>query len=205
MDIPFQAIVYSQDGVCGCVTAIIVQPRSRLVTHLVVCQTTRPRKVERLVAMRLVSHSQAGGIYLDYPQRIFDYLPKFTIMVEQALSLLDYTLLGSGFIYPESPLEIEKKAVPRCNVPPNCVALYADTPIRATNGRFGTLASLITEPDSHHITHLVVQRKQLWKQHRITLPIKHIGDISEHQIRLQLDKQAAVTLNDNHTQLRITT
>ena len=205
MHLPFNATVYSSDHVCGRVAAIIVQPHNQTVTHLVVCRTMRQRTVERLVAMRLVSHSQAGGIYLDYPQRIFDYLPKFTTMAEQTLSSLDYALLGSSLIYPEAPLEMEKKVVPHCNVPPNCVALYADTPIRATNGRFGTLTTLITAPNSHRISHLVVQHRQLWKRHQVTLPIEHILDIGEHQIRLQLNKQAATNLNTTLPKLRIMT
>ena len=49
MHLPFNATVYSSDNVCGRVTAIIVEPASKTVTHLVVCQTTRQRLVERLL------------------------------------------------------------------------------------------------------------------------------------------------------------
>jgi sporulation protein YlmC with PRC-barrel domain len=76
-------------------------------------------------------------------------------------------------------------------IPPGELAVRRGTRVRAADGRIGRVDEFLVDPESGHITHLVLRRGHLWAEKKVvTIPISEIERIVEKVVHLKVDKKA---------------
>jgi sporulation protein YlmC with PRC-barrel domain len=76
------------------------------------------------------------------------------------------------------------------HIPPGELAVGRGTRVEARDGHIGHLAELVVDPDSGHISHLVLEKGHLWGKKEVTLPVSAIDFGGKEAIYLKLDKKA---------------
>jgi sporulation protein YlmC with PRC-barrel domain len=194
MDIPLDADVFCQDGLCGQSTYLIVDPTTRQVTHLVLREQWFPH-AEYLVPVERIVESTAGEIRLDCTRHDIFRLEPFieTDYVEGDLEDFEYAASQYRmwpYVLPESPAVLVENE----RVPPGELAIRRGTPVQATDGRAGQVDEFLVDPESGQITHLVLREGHLWGQKDVTIPISEIDRIKENTVYLKLDKSQVEAL-----------
>ena len=60
--------------------------------------------------------------------------------------------------------------------------------VHATDGRIGKVQGLVIDPDSHHVTHVLLQEGHLWGRKEVAIPISAVTGVDDG-IRLNITKQ----------------
>jgi sporulation protein YlmC with PRC-barrel domain len=181
------------DGVCGEVSRVVVDPVARAVTHLVV-EPARWRGSARLVPLDLVG-ATTGEIRLrctlaDFeklaPAEETQFLPGTPgypgYDPEQVLSM-PYYGIGMGMGGGDVPVAVTYDAVPLDEV-----EVRRGEHVHATDGRIGKVQGLVIDPDSHHVTHVLLQEGHLWGRKEVAIPISAVTGVDDG-IRLNITKQ----------------
>ena len=185
------------DGVCGEVTRVVIDPVARAVTHLVVKPKHR-HDCGRLVPLDIVD-AATGEIrlrctmaefeeldpaeetrflpsYPDYdPERYRDYDPK-------RMLILPYYSLGIAEAY-SRPMTVTHDAVPLDEV-----EVRRGEHVHATDGRIGKVQGLVIDPESRHVTHVLLQEGHVWGGKEVAIPIGAVAGVDADGIRLNLTK-----------------
>lgn len=190
MDIPVDARVECKDGPCGQSTALIVNPVTRKVTHIVV----RGRySQEYLVPVTQVEDTSRGLIRL---YCITDELSRMELFVETHYvqddqpdpATLGYgTMLNAPFAAPMDDYDMGATVE---RIPPGELAVRRGTHVEATDGRVGIVGELVVDKEGEHVTHLVLQEGHLWGRKEVTLPLSAIDRVEGNRVYLNLDKKA---------------
>jgi sporulation protein YlmC with PRC-barrel domain len=181
------------DGVCGEVSRVVVDPVARAVTHLVV-EPTHWRGSGRLVPLDLVD-ATTGEIRLrctlaDFekldPAEETQFLPGTPgypgYDPEQVLSM-PYYGIGMGMGGGDVPVAVTYDAVPLDEV-----EVRRGEHVHATDGRIGKVQGLVIDPNSHHVTHVLLQEGHLWGRKEVAIPISAVTGVDDG-IRLNITKQ----------------
>jgi sporulation protein YlmC with PRC-barrel domain len=197
MDIPIDAAVECTDGPCGRSTYVILNPVTRNVTHLVVKEKDLVH-IERLVPVSLVKESTPQTIRLRCSK---DELGRLEHFIETHFVPVDRAYIGNmyeayqgemmwPYVIPEDvtvPLEEER-------VPPGELAVRRGAQVFASDGHVGRVDEFLVEPESGHITHLVLREGHLWGQRDISIPVSAIARIQEGDVVLKLDRASIEAL-----------
>jgi sporulation protein YlmC with PRC-barrel domain len=180
------------DGVRGEVTCVVVDPLARAVTHLVVKPKHR-KGAARLVPLDHVD-ATTGEIRLRCTLAEFEkldpaeetrFLPGTSgypgYDAEQVLAMPYYNI-GIAEAYC-GPMKITYDAVPL-----NEVEVRRGEHVHATNGHIGKVQGLVIDPDSRHVTHVLLQEGHLWGRKEVAIPIGAVTGVDDG-IRLNLTKQ----------------
>ena len=182
------ADVSCTDGPCGRLARVVLDPIARLVTHLIV----EPRQGHgpgRLVPLELVG-SAAGEIRLRCALAEFDSLDpaeqgRFIADVPDAP---DYrqtdTVAWPHFSYRGSKGYLETADT----IPPGEVEVQRGEHVNATDGHIGQVEGLVIDPDSRHVTHVLLQEGHLWGRRPVAIPIGNVTRVAE-RIQVDLTKQ----------------
>lgn len=190
MDIPLNAEVQCADGLCGRSTYVIVNPVTQKVTDVVVEERVFPH-TEYLVPLELVAESTPTLIRLSCVTGDLITLDPF-IDVEfvpgepfsdydyagEAVLLWPYALPDAGVI----PEEHER-------IPLSELAVRRGARVEATDGHVGRVDEFLVDPESEHITHLILREGHLWGQKDVTIPVSQIGRIDEDTVHLKLGRE----------------
>ena len=79
-------------------------------------------------------------------------------------------------------------------IPPGELAVRRGTRVEATDGYVGQVGEFVVEPESGHITHLVLLEGHLWAKKEVTLPLSAIDHSEGDTVYLNLDKKAVEAL-----------
>jgi len=60
--------------------------------------------------------------------------------------------------------------------------------VHATDVHIGRVKGLVIDPDSHHVTHVLLQEGHLWGRKEVAIPISAVTGLDE-DIRLNITKQ----------------
>jgi sporulation protein YlmC with PRC-barrel domain len=176
-----------QDGVCGEVTRVVVDPIAQTVTHLVI-EPKHRQGLGRLVPLDLVDLTTgevelrctiAAFEKLDHAEET-DFLP----------GSIGYAGYGSGEVlsWPyygaNMPLPVVTDTVPVGEV-----AVRRGESVRATDGDIGRVQGLVVTSRDHHVSHVLLQEGHLWGRKEVAIPIGSVTTIDEHGIGLNLTKQ----------------
>jgi sporulation protein YlmC with PRC-barrel domain len=66
--------------------------------------------------------------------------------------------------------------------------------VEATDGHVGRVDEFLIDPESEHITHLVMREGHLWGQRDVTIPISKVDRMEEDTVYLKLDKGSVEAL-----------
>ena len=190
MDIPLNVQVHCEDGLCGHSTEVVFDPETNQITHLVVKETHMPH-AERLVPISLVRDTTPHLILLGCNRARLAQLEPFVAVEAQREEIPHYIGdLGIPVSVPETQWVTRKhKAIPWGELD---VRRHAR--IEATDGHVGRLDGFLVEPETEHITHLVMREGQLWGEKDVTIPVSKIDRIEERVIHLKLDKRGIEAL-----------
>jgi sporulation protein YlmC with PRC-barrel domain len=181
------------DGVGGEVTCVVVDPLARSVTHLVV-QPKHRHGAARLVPLDLVD-ATTGEIRLRCSLAEFENLapaegtrflpgtPGYPGGYDpEHVLMLPYYNMGMADAY-SGPMTVTYDAIPL-----DKVEVHRGDHVHATDGHIGQVQGLVVDPDSHHVTHVLLQEGHLWGRKEVAIPIGAVTGI-EDGIRLNITKQ----------------
>jgi sporulation protein YlmC with PRC-barrel domain len=180
------------DGACGEVTRVIVDPLTRTVTHLVV-EPKHRHGYSRLVPLDLVD-AAAGEIRLRCTLAEFEkldpavetrFLPgtdEYQGYDPEHVLIMPYYNIGMAEAYC-GPMTVTYDAVPLDEV-----EVRRGEHVHATNGQIGRVQGLVIDPDSRHVTHVLLQEGHLWGRKEVAIPISAVTGVDDG-IQLNLTKQ----------------
>jgi sporulation protein YlmC with PRC-barrel domain len=182
------------DGICGEVSRVVVDPVARAVTHLVV-EPKHRQGLGRLVSLDLVVVTD-GEIQIRCTQADFDklepagetqFMPGSSGQPGygpgQAYSWPYYGLGGMGGLGAGT---VSQHAV-YDTIPLGKVAVRRGEPVHATDGEIGRVQGLVINPRNHHVTHVLLQEGHLWGRKEVAIPISAVAKV-DIGIRLNIAK-----------------
>ncbi len=193
MDIPLNVDVYGSDGRIGRSNYIVVNPVSQEVTHVVVSDDSAYH-TERLVPVKYIQDSDSDMIRLDCTGQQVSTMKTFEEVEYMPTSIFPYegpAAVGSAYAWPYVTARQEARFVEvvHRHIPPYEREIRRGAQVHATDGHVGQIDELVVDPETLHITHLVLREGHLWGQKDIMIPVDEIETIGEDDIHLKLDKQ----------------
>jgi hypothetical protein len=192
------------DGPCGELARVVVDPVSRVVTHLVV-EPKHRQGLGRLVPLDLADTS-SGEIRLTCTLAEFEHLDSAeeTQFVpgsggyaaygpEQVLSWPYYGLGGATGVQGDTVVPISQ-TVTYDTIPLGEVEVRRGDHVHATDGDIGQVQGLVIEPGSHGVTHVLLKEGHLWGRKEVAIPIGAVGRVDEDGIRLTITKHEVADL-----------
>ena len=180
------------DGVGGEVTCVVVDPLARAVTHLVV-QPKHRHGAARLVPLDLVD-ATTGEVRLRCSLAEFENLapaeetrflpgtPGYPDYHPEQVLIMPYYNMGIAEAY-SGPMTVTYDAIPLDEV-----EVRRGDHVLATDGHIGKVQGLVIDPDTHHVTHVLLQEGHLWGRKEVAIPIGAVTGIDDG-IRLNITKQ----------------
>ncbi len=185
------------DGACGEVTCVVVNPLTRAVTHLVV-EPKHLRGAARLVPLDLID-ATTGEIRLGCTLAEFEQLdpaeetqflpgtPGYPGYDPEQVLVMPYYGMGMGMGMGMAGADVPI-AVTYDTVPLEEVEVRRGDHVHATDGHIGRVQGLVIDPNSHHVTHVLLQEGHLWGRKEVAIPISAVTGVDDG-IRLNLTKQ----------------
>jgi sporulation protein YlmC with PRC-barrel domain len=181
----------SGGGVCGKVERLVVDPRARTVTNLVV-RVKHRRILDRLVPVGLVEAAEGGsGVRLGCSVDDFDKLDP----AEEKHRVTEGSSFGYFVAHATGPGPAVTPAVGRPEVvtdetvPFGEVDVHGGDTVRASDGEIGHVEGLVADPDDHAVTHVLLEvgRLPLGRKH-VAIPIDTVASVAAG-LEVNLTKQ----------------
>jgi sporulation protein YlmC with PRC-barrel domain len=189
--------VRCDEGPCGVLSRLVVDPTDNTVTHLVVEPPHHHHALGRLVPVALLADGDGDG---DGELRLTCSLDAFralrhaekTEFLEGESSWradnpgvhMDYSGMGA-MVWPyysgRTPVTYE-------SVPLGEVEVRRGDHIHSTTGAIGKVQGLVIGPADRHVTHVLVQRGHLWGAKDIAIPIGAVTSIDTEGVHVSLSK-----------------
>ncbi len=189
MKLPLNVDVHCTDGRWGRSTYIIYNPATETVTHVVVKELRSPQ-TERLVPVNWIKETTPDLILLGHTGEEVNGLDPFnqTDFVKRDVS--HYATDPQLTLLWPYRVPVEQVVVDtRRQIPPGQLAVRRGARVRATDGRVGQVDEFMVDPDSGHITHLVLREGLPWDKRHVDIPISAIDRIEENVVYLNLNKK----------------
>jgi sporulation protein YlmC with PRC-barrel domain len=188
------------DGECGTVKRVVVDPLARTVTHLVV-EPKHRLGLARLVPLGIAQSTQ-DGVRLRCSMADFEQLDSAeeTQFVpgtlgyenygpEQVMSWPYFGLSGgqaagvAGAVVPGVSQTITYDTVPEGEVD-----VRRGEPVHATDGPIGRVHGLVIDKASRRVSHVLLDEGHLWGRKEVAIPISAVKSV-EDGIELRMTKQ----------------
>jgi sporulation protein YlmC with PRC-barrel domain len=202
--------VTCEDGSCGDLQRVVVDPIKRAITHLVVAPR-HLRNLGRLVPIELVD-TTTSEIRLRCTLAQFEaledaeetqFLPgasgQWGYGQDQMLSMPYFGLgmgvggmgmgvggMGMGGMG-MGDVAVGPQAVTYDRVPVGEVEVRRGDHVHATDGSIGHVQGLVIDPTNHHVTHVLLAEGHLWDKKEVAIPIGAVTEVGE-VVRLNLTK-----------------
>ncbi|HEX6931577.1 MAG TPA: PRC-barrel domain-containing protein [Streptosporangiaceae bacterium] len=199
------AHVTCEDGPCGSVKRVVVDPLAQTVTHLVV-EPKHRLGLARLVPVDL-AETTPDGVRLRCGMADFEALDSAeeTQFVpgtigyenygpEQVLSWPYYGLHGGGAagVAGDAAPGVSQ-TVTYDTVPAGEVDIRRGEPVHATDGPIGHVHGLVIDRDSHRVSHVLLAEGHLWGHKEVAIPISAVTGV-EDGIKLRISKKEVADL-----------
>lgn len=197
MEIPLSGEVQCADSSCGKILDIIVDRKTRKVTHIVVEDETLARPpYQRLVSVDKVQDTAFDVIRLGCTKEELGHMQPFVRTRYVPKKQKDYTMYegGEGPVASGSTIGAATRKVEEELVPEGEWVLRQGTPVEAMDGHIGQVGELIIDPDDDVITHLVLLEGHVFGKKELTLPVSAVDRVEGARVYLKLDKRAAERL-----------
>jgi sporulation protein YlmC with PRC-barrel domain len=192
IDIPVNANVECAGGPCGQSKCVIIDPVTQQVTHLVVKEKGL-RHTKRLVPLAWIMETNHDLIHLRCTgaelAKITSFIGTELIQLERPLYLDAPYGWSSGL-----PKERITVSVDHERIPPGELAVHRGVKVEATDGHVGRVDEFLVDPETGHITHLVLREGHLWSRKDVTIPVTWIDHFEAHTAYLKLDRHTVELL-----------
>lgn len=212
MQIPIDVKVLYKDGsAAGHTAAIILDPKTQQVTHVVV-RGAGSLIGEYLVPVAEIDKSTQHEITLHWNQAELAAAPRFDKVVaagtndgvpaEGSLGQAAlYWPYGGADLLGVDPLDGAMMAAAPAyfqveQAPGDEIAVHTGAHVEATNGGVGKVDEFLIDRKSGTVTHLVLRHGHLWGKREIRVPVHAIDHIQDDTVYLKLDKAAIEDLPD---------
>jgi sporulation protein YlmC with PRC-barrel domain len=193
MDLPINAAIACADGPCGHSTAIILNPVSDQVTHLVVREPGL-LGIERMIPVELVTESTPELIRLRCTtDELADMPPFVTTNYLPAPPGLMPGYGGGVLLWPYVGLPSEI-GIDHQNIAPDELAVHRGSHVHATDGHIGEVEEFVVNPANNGITHVVLREGHFWNHQDVTIPVAQIDHIDDDSVYLTLNKDQIAAL-----------
>lgn len=186
MDISINAQILCTDGAAGKTSHIILNPKTEVITYLVVKENHFPYQ-ERLVPTELIIESTPEHVNLRCTKEKLDEMQTFV-----DTEFIPSDLAGPGgaafMLWPYSAPESEVITIHHEHTPLGELAIQRGFRVLATDGFVGRVDDFLIDPLDRTITHLILLEGHLWGKKDVTIPIEQIDRIEEDAIYLKLTK-----------------
>jgi sporulation protein YlmC with PRC-barrel domain len=182
------ADVRCTDGTCGTLSRVVVDPVAREATHLLV-QPRQGHEPLRLVPLGLVS-SAAGEVRLSCTSAEFDRLDpgQETRFIAGDADVPDYRP-GDIVFWPHYGYRGARgDLVTSDTIPVGEVEVYRGEHVHATDGTIGRVEGLVIDPQSRHVTHVLLQKGHLGGHQGVAIPISAVTR-AEDRVEVSLTRQ----------------
>jgi len=182
------ADVSCTDGLCGKVSRLVVDPRARAVTHLVV---NDHRLQGRLVPASLVDADAATGqIRLRCATADFEKLQPADVTV----SLLDNDADPENgtdqlLLYSVGRRLLDPPTATHSTLPAGEIAVRGGEHVHAADGDIGQIQGLVIDSGSYHVTHVLLQEGHVLGRKVVAIPIGAVTGLGQDGIQLDITKQ----------------
>ena len=204
------APAYCEDGACGEVARVVLDPIERAITHLVV-QKRHGYDLGRLVPIGLVKTSTQQELRLNCTRAQFETLEeaKETELIpgpgdpwgygpNQMLMMPLFGLRGVGTgiggVGPGIGPLPQTVAHTYDKVPPGEVEVRRGQHVHATDGPIGRTRGLVVDPSDHKVTHVLLDEGHLWGKKEVSIPITAVTGVDDDGVRLSLTKAEVADL-----------
>jgi sporulation protein YlmC with PRC-barrel domain len=211
------AEVVCEDGDCGELRRVIVDPIKRALTHLVV-EPKHRQSGGRLVPIDLVDTTStelrlrctmaqfAALEEAEETQFLEGAIGQWGYGQNQMLSLPFFRLgdggmdglrvggiggMGGGGIGMGGTgrsMRPVTKTVTYDKVPVGEVAVRRGDHVHATDGNIGRVHGLVVDPSDYHVTHVLLEEGHLWAEKEVSIPISAVSDVDRDGVHLNLTK-----------------
>jgi sporulation protein YlmC with PRC-barrel domain len=175
---------------------IIVDPRTKQVTHVVV----QDEESEYLVPMAAIAASSATHIRLSWSRAELRQASSYIQEVpadEEHLEMMTNVMVGSSvfgpYTTPDAAQMVEAlgdATMEQELVPADELALHQGARVEATNGTVGEVDEFVVDPETNSITHLVLRKGHFWGERDVTVPVSEIDRVEDDVVYLRLDRKA---------------
>jgi sporulation protein YlmC with PRC-barrel domain len=201
MEIPLNAQVECQDGVCGHSVYVLINPVLDQVTHLVV-KTDSPPIKEYVVSIDFLNETIADTIRLRCSQGELEKMDPFiyTTFIQGKVPEGNNRyrgIYGTGSYYYAPYITTDKtiyKSVKKQQIPPGELAVWRGTRVEGNDGYVGRVDEFVVNPENGCITHLVMREGHLWGKKEVMIPLSAIGGARGDTVFLKLDRRQIETL-----------
>jgi sporulation protein YlmC with PRC-barrel domain len=192
------APVSCQDGECGELVRVLVDPVKRAVTHLVV-KRRHGHDVGRLVPVHLAQAATGREVRLTCTQdelEALDYA-KETEFVPMPGGQWDIGL-NPGLLMPDfGPEDTDGMGQggpgrlvaggEHDRVPPGEVEIQRAQRVYASDGAIGHVRGLVVDPGDNQVTHVLLDEGHLWGKKEVSIPVSAVTGVDDG-VRLNLTK-----------------
>jgi len=192
MNIPMNVEVYCTDGLFGCSSRVVLNPKNKKVTHLVVKEANKT-KIERLIPIRFVAEATLEEIRLSCTMKEASKMNSF-FSIEYIKPGKPQSFQGTEYMpWPDvqsrgySTYDQQLIKVQYERIPPGELAIKLGAKVRAMDGAVGHLREFLVNPKTGNITHLVLREGHLWGKKDVTIDMSYIERIEEKCIYLMLN------------------
>jgi sporulation protein YlmC with PRC-barrel domain len=189
IDVPLRAKIFCHGDLIGTSRAVILDPLTYKVTHLVVSPDKDSNLGKRLIPISWIGQCSPSDIELTCSLDQFDLADHFieTKSSSEMQHLLGYSSIGypawPGVPLLNIPLVLHKR------VPKGEVAVHHETEVVARDGSVGNLDELTVSIPTYHITQLILRNGLLWGRKEIAVPVEDIDQFADDgTVHLKLDK-----------------
>lgn len=193
MDISLNAEVQCNDGKAGHVTHVILHPIKDELTHIIVHHHGQDYEVP--VSWILDADSEIvrldcwGKDIAKQPRFIDTEYIRAPVEVED-MAVTGYSLMGYYMPY----VTTETYAVKHEHIPANELEFTRGTLVFTKEGRAGHVDELVVDPETYHITHIVLREGHLWGKKDVLIGVEHIQHIDNEGVHINLTKDEVAAL-----------
>ncbi len=208
------AVIITADGEkIGKVERVVVDPRSKKVTNLVLKQSNFLSS-DKVVPIEWVKSADKDEVILDKPtdelQDLPDFIENHFVQVDQSTGQTVEPpvspFMFPARMYPYPPVGITPAYYPGFfetysvetseNIPNNTVSIKEGARVMSSDNRHvGNIERVFTNPEDDKVTHFLIEKGLLLKEHKL-IPMTWVESIGADSIRLTVESDMLQELPD---------
>lgn len=186
--------IVCQDGSEGTLTAVIVDPTTRSLTHIAIVEKSLFHGEERLVPVDRVTKATREAVYLSCSAEDLAKMDPFTrthyLEVDQGEDGYAYSLpYMTTYTDMTMTPDLGYVTVQDQLVPAGEVVIRRGMVVEALDGYVGQVGELLIDEKSGQITHFLLMQGHGWGKKEIAIQVSAIDRLEEAVIHLKIDKE----------------